>query len=704
MSRLFLTMKNLEDKIIDFLEGRKKGKRKFSDIQKGLGLTEEDTTTLSMCISQMEKDGLLFLDGNHQYQTRKQAGIVQGKISISLSNQGYLDLEDDTTILINEDNQRGAMHGDIVLVKCSKDKKTGEVVRVLKRSKEHLLATYYAKGNSFHLVLDDEKLQGKPLKVIENPNIQLIDGLKVITTIKEYDRPLTVIVEKEIGHKDDPGVDILSILYEYDIEPEFPQEVIDEANAIPTSVLEEELKGRIDLRNEMIITIDGDGSKDFDDAVSVVKNEDGSYLLKVSIADVSHYVKESSPLDIEARKRGTSTYVTDRVVPMLPHILSNGICSLNPKVDRLTITCEMVVSKDGEIIDSKIYPSVMCSCERMTYNNVNKILDGDKELNEKYKHLGTLLFDLADCADAIRRTRVKKGAIEFASSEAEITVDADGVPIDVQPVVRGHGERIIEDLMIAANVIVASFLKWQNIPCIYRVHEKPMAKKIQQFIGVSEAMGHKLIVGKNELYPTEIQSYLDNIKETPEYPVLSKMLLRCMQKAKYDNTCIGHFGLAENEYLHFTSPIRRYPDLIVHRMLRKYSFEMCMDEEERRTDEGKCKEYAESSSQRERASQDAEYACDDMKKAEYMQSHIGEVFDGMITSVQSFGFYVALENTIEGLVRIKDLQDDYYVFDSYRNQLVGEATGKRYTLGTKVKVEVVSANKEARCVDFTLVK
>ena len=695
-------MKSLEEKIIDFLEGRKKGKRKFSDIQKGLDISEEDVTSLSETISNMVKEGDLFLTNNNQYETRNQAGIIEGIINISNTGQGYLDYED-ITINIDERQQHSAMHGDLVLVKCNKDKREGEVIQVLERNKENILATYYAKGNSFQLIPDDIKLQDKNLKVIEN-NIQPMDGLKVICSIKDYNQPLTVSVEKEIGYKDDPGVDILCVLYEYDIEPEFPSEVLEEADNIPQSVSEEEKEGRINLSDEITITIDGDDAKDFDDAVSIIKNEDGSYTVKVSIADVSHYVKEGSPLDIEARKRGTSTYVTDRVVPMLPRVLSNGICSLNPQVERLTITCEMVVDKDGKIKDSKIYPSYIKSWERMTYNDVNKILDGDKELNEKYKHLGNLLFDLADCADLIRNERNAKGAIEFASTEADITVDEDGFPINIDAVKRGHGERIIEDYMIAANVTVASFLRYQNIPAIYRVHEKPMAKKINEFILASEAMGHKLVIGKNDIYPKAIQEYLNSIQDTEAYPVLSKLLLRCMQKAKYDNNCIGHFGLAEDDYLHFTSPIRRYPDLIVHRMLRKYSFEMCLDEEERNKDEGKCADYALSSSEREKASQDAEYACDDMKKAEYMTQRIGERYTGLITGVQSYGFYVQLDNTVEGLVKVKDLLDDFYSYDPVRNMLVGEATGKKYALGMKVNVEVVAANKEARTVDFTLVK
>ena len=403
----------------------------------------------------------------------------------------------------------------------------------------------------------------------------------------------------------------------HDIVAEFPEEVMEQVHTIPQEVPADDLKGRTDLSNEITVTIDGDDSKDFDDAVAVKKNEKG-WVLKVSIADVSHYVTWNSPLDLEARKRGCSTYVTDRVVPMLPHELSNGICSLNPHVIRLTLTAEMQISRDGKVKDYKIYPSFIRSTERMTYNNVNQILDGDAEMQKKYAHLGTLFTDLANCADVIRRERRSKGAIDFASSEAEIKVDEKGHPISIEPKHHGHAEEIIEDCMIAANVTVANFLKWQEIPAIYRIHEEPTAKRIKNFVNMSEQMGHKLVVGKSEIYPNELQRYLDSVSDTDEYTVLSMMLLRCMQKARYDSHCIGHFGLAEDEYLHFTSPIRRYPDLVVHRMLRKYSFEQCTDLEERKNDEQLCQEYADQSSVRERESSDAEFDCDDMKKAEYM--------------------------------------------------------------------------------------
>ena len=692
-------MNELEKKILNFLANRKKGKRKFSDILNNLDVDEE---SLAEAIASLEKQNLIFLNNNHQYDTREEAGIYEGKFFLSSNGMGYFDIDENTSVKIEQKNQKGAFHGDRVLIRINKNKETGQVIEIVERAKDKLIGTYYRNGKNLKLEIDDEKLKDMPVRVIDN-DIEAVEGLKVVLSIVQYNNPLTVEVEKVIGHKDDPGIDILSILLEKGIDPEFPEEVLDQANNIPQSVSDEEKKGRTDLTGDITITIDGDDSKDFDDAVAIVKNDD-HYVLKVSIADVSHYVTEDSPLDKEARKRGTSTYAVNTVVPMLPHVLSNGICSLNPYVERLTITCEMNIDFNGDVKGYKLYPSFIKSTERMTYNNVNKIYNGDEDLKKQYKDIVEMLFDLKDCAQLIRKKRIAKGAIEFASNEADIKVGEDGYPIEIKAVDRGEGERVIEDLMIITNICVAEFMKWQEIPCIYRVHEKPQARKINEFISVSASMGHKIQLGKSTIYPNEIQRYLYQIENSDAYPVLSMLLLRCMQKAKYENVCKGHFGLAEEDYLHFTSPIRRYPDLMVHRMLRKYSFEGLLDEKERNKDNEKCAAYAESSSERERIAQDAEYDADDMKKAEYMFDHIGEKYEGIICSVQSFGFYVMLDNTIEGLVRVRDLNDDYYDYDSFNSMLVGAGSGKSFKLGDKVTVEVLDANKEAHTIDLGKIK
>lgn len=696
-------MEELREKILTYLNEHPKGKRKLDDIRFGLKMeTSQDFAVISKELEQMEQEYLVFITKENQFETREQAGVIEGKISINRAGLGFVDREDAESIKIDAKDQNTALHGDMVLVKCLPWQVYGSVIAVTKRSHEHVIGVFFNTGKKLVFLPDDIKLRGQIIKLQYGQDFTPIEGMKVLCSIEKYGTPLVLKVVQTIGYKDDPGVDITSILLDHDIVAEFSDEVMAQVHSIPQEVQPEELVGRKDLTNEITVTIDGDDSKDFDDAVSVVKNDAG-WLLKVSIADVSHYVTDGSPLDVEALKRGCSTYVTDRVVPMLPHELSNGICSLNPYVVRLTLTAQMQIKPNGEMGEYEIYPSFIRSTERMTYNNVNKILNGDKALQEKYAHLGNLFFDLRDCADAIHRERDRKGAINFATKESVIKVDEKGHPIAIEARVRGHAEEMIEDCMIAANVAVASFLKWQEIPAIYRVHEEPAARRIKNYVTMSEQMGHKLVLAKGSVYPNELQRYLESVKDTDEFPVLSMMLLRCMQKARYDERCIGHFGLAETEYLHFTSPIRRYPDLIVHRMLRKYSFEKCTDLEMRKIDEEKCKEYAQQSSIRERASTDAEFDCDDMKKAEYMLDHIGEKAEGIITGVAAYGFYVELDNTVEGMVRIADMHDDYYNFNQERMELVGQRSKRVFRMGMKVKIQVLAASKEDATIDFGLV-
>ncbi|MEF9968003.1 MAG: VacB/RNase II family 3'-5' exoribonuclease, partial [Longicatena sp.] len=389
---------------------------------------------------------------------------------------------------------------------------------------------------------------------------------------------------------------------------------------------------------------------------------------------------------------------------MLPHVLSNGICSLNPKVERLTLTCEMVIDSNGEVTTYEIYPSIIRSTERMTYNNVNKILKHDEVLCRRYEHLGNLFEMMEDCAKRIRKRRELAGAIDFVKDEAKIIVDKNGRVQDIQLRDRGESEKIIEDFMICANVTVAKHMKWLEIPSLYRVHEQPLAKKLRDFARMALVLGHKFKGNIEEVRPIEIQKFLSQFKDEPEYPVVSTMLLRSMQKAKYDAKCLGHFGLALDEYLHFTSPIRRYPDLIVHRMLHKYSFNHCLDVEEIKKDELKMDKLGQETSDRERASTEAERDVEDMKKAEFMENKIGLYYDGVISSVTKFGFFVELANTVEGLVHVQSLTDDYYNFDESNFQLIGERTGTVYRLGQEVRIKCSDASKEKGTIDFIVHK
>ena len=437
----------MENQMIEWLESHPKRNRRCEDIAEGLGL---DALTVAQALEHMEKNYEVFRSETGQYQSRKMAGIVEGRISINRAGLGFIDREDAESIRIRDNAQKTALDGDTVLVQCQPWQIYGTVIAVLKRSRTHVIGTFEDSGRGLHLVLDDEKLQEKIKRVRYDDDFTPISGMKVLCDIESYGIPMILRVRQVIGYKDDPGVDITSVLLDHDIEGEFPDEVMEQVHSIAQTVSEKEMEGRVNLCDEITVTIDGDDSKDFDDAVSVVRKEKG-WLLKVSIADVSHYVTEGSPLDMEALKRGCSTYVTDRVVPMLPHELSNGICSLNPHVVRLTLTCEINVGEDGSLGDYRIYPSVIRSTERMTYNNVNRILAGDTKLKAQYEHLGSLFEDLAECADAIRRQRTAKGAIAFNSSESEIRCDKTGHPYYVGPRHSGHAEEMIEDLSLKFN-------------------------------------------------------------------------------------------------------------------------------------------------------------------------------------------------------------------------------------------------------------
>ncbi|MBF1094737.1 MAG: VacB/RNase II family 3'-5' exoribonuclease, partial [Solobacterium sp.] len=438
----------------------------MDDILSALEMTSSsDFVKVSQALSELEHELLLFRADDNQYLTQKQAGVVTGRISINRSGLGFVDREDRESIKIDPTDQNTALDGDTVLVRCKPWETYGEVLRVISRAKDFMIGTFLPRGKRLKFIPDDEKLQDKLITVKYDQDFLPLEGMKVLCRIQKYGTAIVVYVERVIGYKDDPGVDILAILLDHDIDPQFPEAVMEEVKTIPQEIQESDKKDRIDLTNETIVTIDGDDSKDFDDAVSVTPVENG-WVLKVSIADVSHYVTENSALDKEALERGCSTYVTDRVVPMLPHELSNGICSLNPYVERLTITCQMNVSHSGKIEEYSIYPSVIRSTERMTYANVNRILDGDEKLQEEYKHLGNLFFALRDCADAIRASRTAKGAIDFDGTESVVEVDENGHPIDVHARITGHAERIIEDCMIAANVSVANYMKWLDVPSI----------------------------------------------------------------------------------------------------------------------------------------------------------------------------------------------------------------------------------------------
>ena len=696
-------METMKQKILALVGNEKKNTLNRSAIASRLGVEKSaDFIVFDKAMDELEESWQLVRNKKNMYQTRSQAGFIEAVIHISRKGSGYIDLEDGT-VLIPAEEQNHAMDRDLVLFKPY-DGGTGTVLQVLKHARTHVTGTYVRTGSTLRCIPDDDRIRSGRYLVMNEKSLSPAEGSRVLLRIESYDQPLKLRPERIIGHADDPGMDILSLLLDSGVDPEFSEKAMQEAQQVPQEVLPAELAGRRDLRDILTITMDGAGSKDFDDAVAVSKTDDGWELL-VSIADVSHYVTPGSALDKEAYERGFSVYVTDRVVPMLPHALSNGICSLNPQADRLTITCAMRISPEGKTTAAEIFPSVIHSDERMTYEDVNRIYSGDEDMRTKYSHLLNMLEDLRACADAVRRDRTWRGAIDFDTEEAEIIVDEKGHPTEVRARVRGVAERVIEDCMIAANVSVARFMHANAIPCVYRIHEEPQLRKLRAFEQLSFRLGCRFTRPRDSsVKAKDLQAFLESCREEPQYEVLSRSLLRCMQKARYDSVCAGHFGIAEEDYLHFTSPIRRYPDLIVHRMLRKYAFDENGAGKDRAGDEAAVQEIAVQASMRERISDDAEWTVTDMKKAEYMADHIGQQYEGIISSVTGFGFYVLLANTIEGLVRIQSLSDDYYRYSEEEGSLVGRSRGNTYRLGQKVRIRVVAADKNTRTIDFELIQ
>lgn len=632
--------------------------------------------------------------------------VVVGKVQLHARGFGFVNIgEDIDDVYVGERSLMGALDRDVVKIKIIKKQSgssiEGEVIEILERGLTQVVGLVRLIRGKFCLLVDDKKYND--IIILEGNRKGAMEGHKVVVKITSYEKPLKGEVINVLGHKNDPGVDILSIIAKHDLPIEFGEEVINEVDQIGDEVAAEDLVGRVDLRDEIIVTIDGDDAKDLDDAISIKKLRNGNYELGVHIADVSNYVKEGTELDKEAIKRGTSVYLVDRVIPMLPHKLSNGVCSLNPHVDRLTISCIMEINSDGDVVEHKIVPSVIHSTERMTYNNVNKILDGDNALIKKYEHIYKKFFIMEQLAIILKTKRNKKGTIDFDVNEAKIVVNKKGKPIDIILRNRGISEKIIEEFMLLANETIAEHFHWMEVPFIYRVHETPKKKKLLNFATIASVLGYKIKGSLDNIYPNDLSSLIESSKGKPEHSVISTLLLRCMQKARYDDKCLGHFGLADEYYTHFTSPIRRYPDLLVHRLIRKYLFDNDLSEDTIAHYQQLVPVLAESSSNREIDAVNCERDVMDMKKAEYMMAHIGETFTGIISSITSFGFFVELPNTIDGLVHISTLLDDYYSFDQKYLMLVGERTGKQYKMSDQVKVKLVSASKIDGQIDFEIV-
>ena len=654
-------------------------------------------------IEKLVNEHIVFRTKKEKYILYKNCpNLKVGKLSINKRGSGFLLLEGDD-LYINYNNLNGATNGDIVLAETFlyNNETEGKVLKILERNTKNIIGSIYYKNNKPYLKLDDDK-KSINIELDHHSTINCVDGTKVlVNTVKELgnNKYLGTVV-KIIGHIHDPGVDIKSIAYKYGIFEDFSKETEEQVNKIPTEVLDKHLVNRKDLTNEIIFTIDGDDTKDIDDAISF-KYENGIYHLGVHIADVSYYVTEDSPLDQDAYARGTSSYLADSVIPMLPHKLSNGICSLNPDVLRLTISCEMKIDEKGNVISYDIFPSYIKSKKRMTYKKVNDILMRDI-VPEGYEKYADTLKDMNHLAKILREHKIERGYIDFDLEEAKLIVDEKGKCIDVVKRIREDGEKLIEDFMIAANETVARHIYNMGLPFIYRIHGKPKPEKIDSFMRLVKLLGYQLIGKFKDMNSKSMQKILSQLSDKPEYDILASILLRSMQKAIYAPDNIGHFGLGSQCYTHFTSPIRRYPDLIVHRLLREYLFEANINNEIIEKWENRLPEIGMQTSQREQDAVEAEREVDDMKKAEYMESHVGEIHSGIISGVTNFGFFVELPNTVEGLVHINSLIGDYYAYVPDLMAIIGQNTKKTYRLGSKITIKVIGASKEAQTIDFEI--
>ena len=668
-------------------------------------VTPEDLSRLNNALADLVKDGIIYKTKKNKYILFKNCpNLKVGVLSVKKSGSGFLLVPGGEDIYIDKNNINGAVNDDKVLIELINvhGKTEGRVLRVINRDLSNLIGEIYYQNNKPCIKLEDEK---KKIEIVldEKSTKRLVEGTKVIVSVvgemskNKYKGKVTTV----IGHKDDPGVDIKLVAYKYSIYEEFSTKAMEQTESIPTEVSEKDLIGRTDLTNEVIFTIDGADTKDIDDAISY-KFENGLHVLGVHIADVSYYVEENSYLDKDALSRGTSSYLADSVIPMLPHKLSNGICSLNEGVVRLTQSCVMKIDNKGNVVDYDIFPSYIKSRKKMTYSKVNDIIMRNI-IDSEYKDYADTLIKMNDLAHILRANKVRRGYIDFDLDEAKIIVDENKNLVGIEKRVREDGEKLIEDFMIAANETVATHIYNMDLPFIYRVHDVPNADKIDRFINTVSVLGYKLTGKVKDLTPISMQKLLDQLKDVPQYKILSSMMLRSMRKAVYQKENIGHFGLGSKCYTHFTSPIRRYPDLEVHRLLRKYLYEQKLDNETIDYYNANLEYIATQSSEREQAAIDAEREVDDMKMAEYMENHIGEEYDGIISGVENFGFFVELDNLIEGLVSVNSLKGDYFNYIEELMCLIGQNTKKRYTIGDKVRVKVVGASKEARTIDFELV-
>ncbi len=701
-----------KEKILGFVKSKEYKPMKINDIMMIMEVPIKDRELFTQIINELLVEGKFVLTQKGKIMIPESLNMVYGTYTSTSKGFGFVIVENDDIygkqdIFIHEKNSNGAMHKDKVLCQITESdtgkRPEGVIIKVLDKGFKHIVGTF-EQSKSFGFVIPDEKRMYKDIFIPKKYTMGAVTGHKVVVEIikqaEEGKKPEGKVTEI-IGHINDPGVDILSIIKQFDLPTDFDDLVYKQIENIPSEVLEEEKIDRFDLRNIQTVTIDGEDAKDLDDAITIQKLENGHYKLGVHIADVTHYVKEGTPLDREALKRGTSVYLVDRVIPMLPHKLSNGICSLNQKEDRLALSCIMEIDKNGSICSHQIVETIINVDKRMSYNIVNDILvNNDSHYLEENKEFLDMFKCMEELRNILLQKRIKRGAIEFDFEEAKIILDEDRKPIDIKLYERNVATSIIEEFMLAANETVAEHYYWLEFPFVYRSHEEPDIEKVEEMAEFISKFGYKL-KGSN-IHSKAFQKLLDKAKGTPEEMIISRVVLRSFKQARYTFRNEGHFGLAANYYCHFTSPIRRYPDLQIHRIIKE-NINGKLDEKRVNTLTKKLPDVCLKCSNRERVAEDAERETCLVKKIEYMEDKVGQIFEGVISSVTSWGIYVELPNTIEGMVSPKTIEDDYYYYDEKNMQYFGEKTGKRYSLGNVVKVKLIDTNIYERTMDFKFV-
>ncbi|MHC5268161.1 ribonuclease R [Enterococcus sp. LJL98] len=714
----------IKTKVLHFMAESKKKSFSLEEIAGGLGLQKGiDFKELVQTVAILEKEKSVVFTKKGKVKLPPKQYFIEGTFRRNERGFGFVTIDpEEEDIYIPKEQTMMALEGDIVAIDITQpadpfqDKGAeGKVVEIKQRQLTQIVGEFtlfsdeeIRESDLYGVVKPkDKKLTGFKLFVAAE-GIRPMDGSIVVVEVTHYpdaEYPTTFegLVKQVIGYKGDPGMDILSIVVANGIPTKFPEEVIEQANQVPDEIDPTDFPNRRNLIGEPIVTIDGEDAKDLDDAITVRKLPNGNYYLGVHIADVSYYAPQGSPIDQEAFERGTSVYLTDRVIPMLPQRLSNGICSLNPHVPRLAMSCEMTIDSLGNVVDYAIYESVIQSVERMTYTALNEILEEQNpETMMAYETLVPMFQDMADLHHLLEAKRTRRGAVTFEDNEAQVVVDEAGHPLDIVFRKRGVGERLIESFMLAANETVAQHFNQRNVPFIYRIHEEPKEEKMRRFMDFASILGIVVKNNKGSVTPKDLQAVVEEVADKPEALVINTMLLRSMQQAKYSENNDGHYGLAAEYYTHFTSPIRRYPDLIVHRLIRSYQADLSEENQTYWSEE--LPEIAVHSSQMERRAVNTEREVDALKKAEFMADHIDEEFDGVISSVMKFGFFVELPNTIEGLIHLSTLQQDYFHYIENHLALVGERTGQTFKIGQKVRIKVIKSDPETREIDFELVE